>query len=176
MKELLDRLNPMVKQWHLDRDTVYGSTVAHQYGKLSEEAMDELATAILQNAKDMLEDAVGDSMVVLNCMVQQIGYQPEDLIVPVDDFQSELTYHELSLYLMSSFGAIFSPIARGKSNEDILEAMQHFYTNLCVVAFEYGLDPAECYRVAWEGPDGTTGIQHRKGKMIGGCFVKESDL
>ncbi len=176
MEQLLFKLNQLVAQWHIDRDTVHGSTIVHQYGKLSEEIMGELADAIYQDDMHALKDAIGDAQVVLNCIIQQVGYNPNDVLILLPSEESMHTYHEVLLHLVSAFGNLFAPIARGKSNDVILEAIQVVYVNLVVLAERYDLCPVECYRVAWEGEDGTQGIQHRKGKMINNIFVKEDDL
>ncbi|QFR59819.1 hypothetical protein VOWphi5012_035 [Vibrio phage phi50-12] len=163
-------LNKAVADWHQDRDTVSGSTIVHQFGKLAEEAMSEVCSAIRDGKVSELVDGIGDSMVVLNCMIQQISYNPADVITELPNEKSDEPEEVVIMDYVSSFGDIFHPIARGKGNAAILEAMQVFYTNLYVLALEFDLDPYECYAVAYNE------IKDRKGKMIANVFVKESDI
>ena len=163
-------LNKAVGQWHQDRDTVNGSTIVHQFGKLAEEAMSEVCRAIREENVSELIDGIGDSMVVLNCMIQQIGYSPDHVITELPHEKSSEPEEVVVMDFVSSFGDIFHPIARGKGNDVILEAMQVFYTNLYVLAIEFDVDPYTCYAVAYNE------IKNRKGKMINNVFVKESDL
>lgn len=54
--------------------------------------------------------------------------------------------------------------------EEIKDAIGDCSVVLCIVAYMNGLTYSECLEAAWES------IKDRKGKMIEGVFVKESDL
>lgn len=100
---MLETKNKVV-QWAKDRNLIEGATPDKQFLKLAEE-MGELGSSLAKNNQDEIKDAIGDMMVVLTIMAEQLG-------MTVD----------------------------------------------------------ECYAHAYNE------IKDRKGKMVDGVFVKESDL
>lgn len=61
-----------VRQWGVDRDLYWQSTVAHQLTKLVEE-LEELSTAIKDRNRIEMIDGIGDMVVVLIHIARFIG-------------------------------------------------------------------------------------------------------
>jgi NTP pyrophosphatase (non-canonical NTP hydrolase) len=76
---LHNRINDIV-DWANDRNLIEGSTPQAQFVKLVEE-IGELAGSIAKpNRKDEAIDAIGDAVVVLTIMAQQLGCSIESCI------------------------------------------------------------------------------------------------
>lgn len=68
-----------IRQWASDRNLILGSTTDKQMLKLAEE-MGELAGALARGKKPEAEDAIGDMVVVLTILANQLGVRIEDCI------------------------------------------------------------------------------------------------
>jgi NTP pyrophosphatase (non-canonical NTP hydrolase) len=75
MSEVFDN----IRQWANDRNLIYGSNPAKQYGKLLEE-VGELGTALMENDLAQISDALGDCVVVLTIIAAQNDYSLEACI------------------------------------------------------------------------------------------------
>lgn len=73
------------------------------------------------------------------------------------------------LKLTEEVGELAGAIAKQK-NSDIEDALGDIQVVLIVLSMQLGFDLDECLEQAYEV------IKNRKGKMINGTFVKESDL
>lgn len=103
MKMTFDELTSAVLMWAMERDILKPETAKAQMLKVMEE-VGETCRAILKGDKDGQKDGIGDALVTLIILAQQLGFTPQ-----------------------------------------------------------------ECLRAAWNE------IKDRKGKTVGGTFIKESD-
>lgn len=71
MKELVNK----IEQWSIDRN-LHTADPKAQFVKLIEE-VGELANGINKNNEEVIEDSIGDVMVVLIILSQQLGYNLE---------------------------------------------------------------------------------------------------
>lgn len=77
--------------------------------------------------------------------------------------------HKQALKLGEEFGELFEGLAKG--NEELTkDALGDMYVVMTIMAQQLGFSIEECIEIAYEE------IKDRKGKMIDGVFVKESDL
>lgn len=77
--------------------------------------------------------------------------------------------HKQALKLGEEFGELFEGLAKG--NEDLTkDALGDMYVVMTIMAQQLGFTIEECIEIAYDE------IKDRKGKMIDGVFVKESDL
>ena len=162
--------------------------------KLYEEA-GEIGEAYLTEDKEELKDAFGDTLVVLTVLSTQVFknknfsekyvfYGLHDKLVDIASSKvvnNKLpnTLEELLMMLLESFGNISSVIARNQTGEYSDEETK--------VLWESVYNSSACiFEMAqhMEVEGGALGslkyaynvIKHRKGKLIDGVFVKESDL
>ena len=73
------------------------------------------------------------------------------------------------LKLVEEFGELGEGMAKGK-HELIKDALGDMYVVMTILAMQMDIDINECIDIAYNE------IKDRKGKMIDGVFVKESDL
>lgn len=74
-----------------------------------------------------------------------------------------------ALKLGEEFGEVFEGLAKG--NEDMTkDAIGDMYVVMTILSQQLGFTIEECIEVAYDE------IKDRKGRMIDGVFVKESDL
>ncbi|OUL09257.1 hypothetical protein B0533_03530 [Sedimentibacter sp. SX930] len=73
------------------------------------------------------------------------------------------------LKLGEEFGELCQGLAKGRS-EQVEDSIGDMYVVLTILSLQLGLDIEDCVLKAY------TEIKDRKGKMIDGIFVKESDL
>lgn len=74
------------------------------------------------------------------------------------------------LKLGEEFGELCQAIAKRRKKATIKDAVGDMYVVMVILAMQYDLSIKECVRAAYEE------IKDRRGKMIGGVFVKEEDL
>src|SRR5699024_6596616 len=74
-----------------------------------------------------------------------------------------------ALKLGEEFGELFEGLAKG--NEDLTkDALGDMYVVMTIMAQQLGFTIEECIEIAYDE------IKDRKGRMVDGVFVKESDL
>ncbi|MGM8213547.1 MazG-like family protein [Virgibacillus sp. W0430] len=73
------------------------------------------------------------------------------------------------LKLGEEFGELCEGMAKGNS-EQVKDSIGDVYVVLTILSMQLGLDIEECMELAYNE------IKDRRGKMINGVFVKESDL
>ena len=73
------------------------------------------------------------------------------------------------LKVSEEIGELAQGMAKNKQ-EQIQDSIGDVYVTLVVLALQLNLDIEKCIEIAYEE------IKDRKGKMINGVFVKESDL
>jgi hypothetical protein len=150
-----------VSQWAHDRNLVEGSTPIRQCKKLLEEAT-ELYGAVVDNDLIEIADGVGDVEVVLRVIETQLGIpfqEPSYSPVVGSKTPVAILFADLSR-VISRLHSKLSPMFVGAA---ITEAR----LTLWLVAKQHGLTIGECRAHAWND------IKDRKGKMVGGIFVRE---
>ena len=73
------------------------------------------------------------------------------------------------LKVTEEIGEVAAAIARD-DREKLKDGIGDGFVTLIILAYQNGLTPEECLEVAWDE------IKGRKGKTIGGVFVKDEDL
>lgn len=157
MEELIKK----VEEWSIERG-LNTADPNKQRLKLWEE-FGELCADIVRDNRDGVIDAIGDMLVVLIIYKQQLGYDSNDVFYPRKDNLDFLGRLE-DIDLIDFIG-------RGiYDSGNYIEGLRLFVENLTVLAYRLGTNLEECLAAAYDV------IKDRKGKMINGVFVKESDL
>ena len=137
----------LIRKWAYDRNIIVGSTKQAQFTKLIEE--------IAEIDEDPL-DGIGDSFVVLAIIAAQFGINLENV---------EPKYS--GNMLLNDLGLLAGCLSKSKPVYDAI-AIMHGTLNGFANMHQVSVD--DCMEQAWGE------IKDRKGKMIDGVFVKESDL
>lgn len=141
-----------VIQWADDRNILDGSSFDAQYLKLIEE-IGEIAAAKARGNREALIDGIGDAMVVcvIIARIQMSGSGEGDVLgALLSGFSRRMKFCNLV-----EFAARGWPIST--------------YSALRSFATSEGIDVSEARQAAW------TQIKDRKGKMVNGVFVKDSE-
>ena len=156
-EELIEK----VRTWSIERglDT---ADPTKQRLKLWEE-FGELNAAIARNSREDAIDAIGDMLVVMIIYCQQSNCYLNELFEPYE--VNTARWNEIEIYKMIDFAGmgIF------KTRESIY-AIKDIATNLSGVAYKLNTSLERCLQSAYNE------IKDRRGEMINGVFVKESDL
>lgn len=169
--EVYINLQAQVVQWARARNLIEGSTLQAQACKLWEE-FGELATGVNKGRLDLALDGIGDCLVVLTIMREQLAVRTN----PAIDRQtashlSPRTADELPsarhLLLRAAHSLATLPV-----NSPTFECWEIVFASydLQRIAYKLGTTPEACLQTAWDE------IKDRKGCMIDGVFVKEADL
>ena len=177
-----------VETWAKERN-LNTAEPSKQLLKLYEE-VGEIGESVLDSDWFELKDAVGDTLVVLTVLSTQIFKEEDDkfqaepvlqaLMQPtIQATINDIEESELLLKLIESLGGISSVIARnqtGEYSEEESDKLDWLVTKasgtLCDLSVLLGVKGGatnalkQAYNV----------IKHRRGKLIDGVFVKESDL
>lgn len=166
MKELIEK----IEGWGKDRGLDKKATVEAQMIKTAEEIA-ELINGISKNNLDVIKDSIGDVYVTLvignmvNCKFDMSKIY--DLCKHKFDRipKGRISYDKTRqiILLADKIGWIL----RLSYEREILEGTQYLLLRL---ADTYDLDFVECVESAYNE------IKDRKGRVVGGTFVKESDL
>lgn len=156
-KELIEK----VRTWSVERglDT---ADPTKQRLKLWEE-FGELNAAIARDNREGAIDAIGDMLVVMIIYCQQSKCYLDELFEPYE--ANTAHWNEIEIYKMIDFAGmeIF------KTRESIC-AIKNITTNLSGVAYKLNTSLERCLQSAYNE------IKDRRGRMVNGVFVKESDL
>lgn len=159
----LQQLIKNIEQWAEDRNLIEGSTPQKQFIKLMEE-FGELCSGIAKNKKDVIKDSIGDCFVVtviLKCQFKT------NLFIRPRSFNKNL---DVSL-ILARIARDAALIPRDDLSEQVqLEIISGIIRNLMNISILLDVDFESCVQAAWDE------IKDRKGRMIDGVFVKESDL
>lgn len=159
---LMEELIKKVEEWSKERN-LDTADPNKQRLKLWEE-FGELNAAIARDNRDDVMDAIGDICVVLIVYCTQKGYYSIYKLFEFDienyDFLKRLETPALIDYTAYEILHLRNFI---QSTNDIVN-------RLSVIAERYDMDLEECLQSAYDE------IKDRRGKMINGVFVKESDL
>lgn len=173
--EVYTNLQAQVVQWARDRNLIEGSTLQAQACKLWEE-FGELATGVNKGRLDLALDGIGDCLVVLTIMLEQLATHTALRVNPVRDkptapHLAPRTPDELPstrhLLLRAAHSLATLPIL--SPTFECWEIVFASY-DLQRIAYKLGTTPEACLQTAWNE------IKDRKGRMIDGVFVKEADL
>lgn len=157
MEELIKK----VQEWSIERG-LNTADPNKQRLKLWEE-FGELNASIARDDREGAIDAIGDMLVVMIIYKQQLGYGSNDVFEPKLDNLDFLGRLEDT--------ALIDYIGRGISDSrSYIEVLRMVVENLTVLAYRLSTNLEECLAAAYDV------IKDRKGKMINGVFVKESDL
>ena len=156
-KELIEK----VEQWSKDRN-LHTADPNKQRLKLWEE-FGELNASIVRDDREGAIDAIGDMLVVMIIYKQQLGYGSNELFYPRRD--------NIDFLGRLDDTALIDYVGYGISDSrSYIESLGRVVENLTVLAYRLGTNLEECLAAAYDV------IKDRKGKMINGVFVKESDL
>lgn len=173
--EVYANLQAQVVQWARDRNLIEGSTLQAQACKLWEE-FGELATGVNKGRLELALDGIGDCLVVLTIMHEQLAAHTALRVNPVRDkptaqHLAPRTPDELPsarhLLLRAAHSLASLPVC--SPTFECWEIVFASY-DLQRIAYKLGTTPEACLQTAWDE------IKDRKGRMIDGVFVKEADL
>lgn len=170
----LEQLHAAVTQWGKDRNffAANGATYSGQWVKLFEEA-GELAMGIAKKKRDIIKDSVGD-MLVVAIMLENIAERDGTLtnLAAYNLFDSIGAYseHKPHTHLYSISNEMCWLSADNTSTNYKGGYLKRLVSHLNNVATLFGFTLAECLNFAYQE------IKDRKGQMIDGVFIKQSDL
>ena len=157
MEELIKK----VQEWSIERG-LNTADPNKQRLKLWEE-FGELNASIARDDREGAIEAIGDMLVVMIIYKQQLGYGSNYVFEPKQDNLDFLGRLE-DIDLIDFIG-------RGiYDSSNYIEGLGMVVDNLTVLAYRLSTNLEECLAAAYDV------IKDRKGKMINGVFVKESDL
>ena len=156
-KELIEK----VEQWSKDRN-LHTTDPNKQRLKLWEE-FGELNASIARDDREGAIDAIGDMLVVMIIYKQQLGYGSNDVFEPKQDNLDFLGRLEDSALLdYAGYGIV--------QTRSYIQSIEQVVDNLTMLAYRLSTNLEECLAAAYDE------IKDRRGKMVNGVFVKESDL
>lgn len=169
--EMYTNLQAQVVQWARDRNLIEGSTLQAQACKLWEE-FGELATGVNKGKLDLALDGIGDCLVVLTIMHEQLAAhtklasdkQTAQHLAPRAPDELPSARH---LLMRAAHSLATLPVC--SPTFECWEIVFASY-DLQRIAYKLGTTPEACLQTAWNE------IKDRKGRMIDGVFVKEADL
>lgn len=158
MEELIEK----VEAWSKERG-LNAADANKQRLKLWEE-FGELNASIARNNRDDAIDAIGDMLVVMTIYCQQVGYPKTEGLFEIDVVLLEY-YDRMSII------EILDQIAVGiLGTKTTIKGVQEVITILANMAERLDTTLEECLQAAYDE------IKDRRGRMVNGVFVKESDL
>lgn len=146
-------LHNNVLDWADNKGILENSSPLKQLTKTFEEAS-ELVTALIQNDKPKIKDAIGDvqvTLIILNKLALEIKE---------DNYLQKSSIFKLINWLVE----IFLNISKGKDVSHDIERAQKVLSD---IAIENNLTLDECLKTAYSV------ISKRTGKMVDGVFVKD---
>lgn len=147
-----------IEKWANDRNLIKGSTPEKQTLKLMEE-FGEMCSGIIRNDEKEIKDAIGDCFIGLVILSKQLNVNHELLITGSSGSCSGV--HSLAI----SLGKLCFDYINNVENKILTCARK-----ISRVANIFNFTIEECVMHAYEQ------IKDRKGRMIDGVFIKESDL
>lgn len=156
----------LFRQWAEDRNFKDGATIEGQQLKLVEE-VGEIAAAIARNNIDGIKDGIGDAAVVLTILCFLRGYAIEDVLAacyPQKINIAEALLENIAFFYDASDAKVLSQVIR---TSEVVHYSCTAMVGLAAIAERHELNLIDCLAAAWDA------IKDRKGRMIGGVFVKE---
>lgn len=173
----LEQYERKIEKWFSDRGLEKASPYK-QMLKLIEE-FGELASGIAKNDEDVIKDSIGDIFVVYTGLMHQLKMQSENL----PNLSEDVVMVDM-LYALRELGRIADKLLclNDDNVEDIMKKdvkIVRGRIQSCLVGIESDItNIAELYETDLEScvAGAYKEIKDRRGKMINGVFVKESDL
>lgn len=159
----LNKLITNVQQWSIARGLDKADS-KKQMLKLYEE-FGELASGLAKGNKEVVQDSIGDVVVMLIILAQQQGLEK------ISDFNiicNHLQPSDLMPQASETIGLISLRVRWTK--DEIEEPIVRLISYLRTIAKYENLKFEDCLLQAWNE------IKDRKGKLIDGVWVKEEDL
>ncbi|MBP2621149.1 MazG-like family protein [Streptococcus panodentis] len=156
----LQELIENVQQWSKDRGLDKADS-KKQLLKLYEE-FGELAAGIAKGNQEVIEDSIGDVVVVLIILAQQQG------ITELNDIRYQIHGDDMMHNVAICISFISKAILNGYDPHLVANEIEMIIAGLRLVDKNTIFE--DCLEAAWNE------IQDRKGKMVDGVFVKEGDL
>ena len=158
----------LVEKWSIDRG-IDKAEPKKQLLKLYEE-YGELCAGIAKENIDLIKDSIGDMLVVMTILCQQLKLDMEHVVATKHDMLEErikeLETVEIALYCANILDSFQKHEGRNYKTQDLTDLL--FILRL--LAIRYGSTVEECYELAYDE------IKGRTGQMVNGVFVKTSDL
>lgn len=155
----------LIAQWFRDTGIIQASTIDKQFIKLTEE-LGEIAEEIQLEFydKEALAKEIGDYIVVMTgvCLLSNVSLVHLD--ISGREFKGKL---DCFTSLVVRNGLLAEAIAKGKDIGLVVVEIGMIIDSLCKTV---GIDKNECARLAYQK------ISKRKGVMVNGVYIKESDL
>ena len=161
-----------VVDWAMHRRILDESTAQFQMLKATEEH-GEMATAILNDDREELIDAIGDQLVVAIVQCAQLGYMDElDGWMNVPRYTYTIWHDELqeantALQVTVQQGQVAGDLARSRCARESFRKLFHSVYNVCYV---FGISPHYALDSVYDI------IVKRDGAMRNGVWVKSGDL
>lgn len=170
-KFIENQLIKQIEQWSIDRNLHIADPIK-QYDKLIEE-YGELVKGLNKGDKEAIQDSIGDIFVVLTIMMQQMKGDM-GLAIRLSNFGEGNADTVNYIETLSILGRKLKNLMNDSTNGGLHSETQAMISNtiylLKLTAKENNTDLTTCVNLAYNE------IKDRKGKMIDGKFVKESDL
>ncbi|WP_069987629.1 MazG-like family protein [Streptococcus agalactiae] len=176
-----NKLIEKTKQWSIERN-LHTANPHKQFQKLNEE-FGELNSGIAKNKIEVIEDSIGDCLVVLTILAQQLKIENIAQLVSNTSFElgnytkGMASTDSLILYCSQRIGEIAKIMLEMSYNPGAFSNIERMKIAIGIVtdvidkiAINYDLQTRACFEVAYNE------IKDRKGKMIDGVWVKEADL
>ena len=154
----MNKLIELVEKWSIERKLNVADPNMQRL-KLWEE-FGELNAAVARDNRDDVVDAIGDMCVVMIILCQQLNYNAADYFNSVN--VKYLKHLDVVTLLDYTGYGIVGMRSRITNITNVIDT-------LTVIAERYDTTLEECLIAAYKV------IKDRKGKMINGVFVKESD-
>lgn len=164
----INELIKLIEQWAIDRELDTKATVIGQIQKTAEEGA-ELLIGISKDNRELIKDGIGDVFVTL--VIGNMINRNHDILkiyTGANAFVKQINIKDNKTYYMSNVSnRIWDLFLFGTYTQNYLyETIQI----LIMTAKYYGFTFEECVESAYKE------IANRRGKMINGTFVKESEL
>ena len=161
MNELIQK----IEQWATDRNIIKGSKPIDQAMKLFSE-FGELADNV-GKGRDCRDD-IGDVFVVLTIMAKQLGHSTiENYEIDLwHENQAEVTLKDRVVLLSEKLTEFCFDAREGDVYHTVFDAV---ISQLKTIAIKAGTTLEECAQVAYDD------IKERRGVLVNGVFIKESD-
>lgn len=155
----MEKLIEKVEQWSIERG-LNTADPNKQRLKLWEE-FGELNASIARDDREGAIDAIGDMLVVLIIYCQQNNWDREKIFKTKKSIYREVQEQDLITIIDAT--AIYNSYPYKFAVQDVIAC-------LGVISAKYGTTLEECLAAAYDE------IKDRRGRMVNGVFVKESDL
>lgn len=169
----LQQLIKNIEQWAEERNLIEGSTPKKQFIKLMEE-FGELCAGIARNDQEKIKDSIGDCSVVVIILTKQLNANNLGFITAYKaaDFSTENSEFIClrASGVLGNAASLLMYMTSSDSRSRLADILLRFIYYISKIALNFELNLESCLISAYNE------IKDRKGRMINGVFVKESDL